>query len=333
MAGRKPLTAIAVALVTAAVVDGGSARSQGTPSDARPTLRFAVVASGNQGEVPYAIRVAGLDRKYGINVEVINVAAPGQQYTMFRSGAADIASGSFVDLLRQRKGGNAIQSIHGAQGYGNRFVVKPQSPVKTFADLKSRKVGTYGATFIDWLIVRAAGKKAYNVDLESDATLVPGAPPLQNQLLARGEVEVALQFLTLTLAPILRNEQREVIDMPGLMKAAGFSPDIFDLQWLLTEKWAKANPEAVRKVQAMLTEAYAVLRTDDTLWPVLARRINTTDPAVIAAYRDAARRTNDPPFSAALIKPTQDVLDAIIAIAGEQWVGVTTVDPAAFLFP
>ena len=34
--------------------------------------------------------------------KIIDFAAPGQQYTMFRAGAADIAAGNFVDLLRQR---------------------------------------------------------------------------------------------------------------------------------------------------------------------------------------------------------------------------------------
>jgi NitT/TauT family transport system substrate-binding protein len=259
--------------------------------------------------------------------------APGQQYTMFRSGAADIGAGNFIDMLRQRKGGNPIQSVHGFQAYSNPFVVKPQSPIKEFTDLKGKKVGMFGTTFLDWLVVRAAGKKAYNVDLQTDATLVPGAPPLLNQFLARGEVDAALQFSSLALAPIARNEQRAVIDVRGLMKAAGFSPDTLYLEWLLTEKWAKANPEAMRKLPAMLSEAYAVLRTNDRLWPALAQRINITDPALVTAYRDYARRIDDPPYSAALIRPTQEVLDAITAIAGEQAVGVTSVDPAAFLFP
>jgi len=199
--------------------------------------------------------------------------------------------------------------------------------------VKGKKVGTFGTTFLDWLIARAAGKKAYNVDLGTDASLVAGAPPLLNQFLARGEVDATLQFSSLTLGPIARSEQRMVIDMPALMKAAGFRSDLFYLQWMITEKWAKANPEAMTKLPAMLNEAYAVLKRDDGLWPVLAQRINITDPAIAAAYRDLARRVDNPPYSAELIKPTQDLLDAIIAIAGEQAVGVTTVDQGAFLFP
>jgi NitT/TauT family transport system substrate-binding protein len=327
MTARKAFATLAIALAAAAAADAGGAPGQGAP-----TLRFAVIGSAGQTEVPFALQQAGLDKKYGINIEIIDFAAPGQQYNMFRSGAADIAGGNFIDLLRQRKGGNAIQAIHGFQGYNNAFVVRPNSSVKAFADLRGRKVGTFGTTFLDWLIVRAAGKKAYNVDLQNDATLVSGAPPLLNQFLARGEVDATLQFSSLTLAPIARSEQRVLIDLPALMKAAGFRSDLFYVQWMITEKWAKANPQALTRLPKMLSEAYALLNRDDGLWPALAQRINISDPAIIAAYRDLERGVDNPPYSAELIKPTQELLDAIVAIAGEQAVGVTTVDPAAFLF-
>jgi NitT/TauT family transport system substrate-binding protein len=327
MARCKAFAAIGLALIAAAAAVA-SARS-----DDSPTLRFAVIGSGGQSEVPFAIHEAGLDRKYGIRIEIIDFAAPGQQYTMFRSDAADIAAGNFIDLLRQRKAGNAIQAIHGFQGYSNRFVVRPQSQITAFADLRGRKVGTFGATFLDWLIARAAGRKAYSVDLLTDTTVVTGAPPLLNQFLARGEVEATLQFSSLTLAPIARNEQRALIDMPALMAAAGFRTDVFYLQWMVTEKWAGANPDAARRLPAMLDDAYAALKSDDGLWPALAQRIGITDPAVVAAYRDLARRINNPPYGAAFVGPTQEMLDAIIAIAGEQAVGITAVDPAAFVFP
>lgn len=328
MARMRTFAVLGLSLMLAAFAETGGAWSQSAP-----TLRFAVIGSGGQTEVPYAIQQAGLDKKYGINIEIVDFTAPGQQYILFRSGAADIAGGNFIDLLRQRKGGNAIQAIHGFQTYNNRFVVKPGSPIKAYAELRGKKVGMFGATFLDWLIVRVAGKKAYNVDLQTDATPVNGAPPLLNQFLARGEVDATLQFSSLTLGPLAKGEQRLLIDMPDMMKAAGFGNDPFYTQWTITEKWVKANPEAVRKLPAMLDEAYAVLGRDDGLWPVLAQRINIADPAVIAAYRDLKRRIDNPPYRAGLIAPTQALLDAIIATAGESAVGVTVVDPAAFLFP
>lgn len=161
-------------------------------------LRIAAIGSGGQDEVPFAIQRFGLDKKHGLAMELVDFAAPGQQYTMLRSGSIDVAAGNFVDLLRQRKAGNALQAFHAFQTFSNIIVAKPASPIKTFADLKGKKIGEFGTAFLDWLIIRAAGKKAYDVDLEKDAEPVQGAPPLLNQFLARGDVDATLQFSTLT---------------------------------------------------------------------------------------------------------------------------------------
>jgi NitT/TauT family transport system substrate-binding protein len=296
-------------------------------------VRFALIGSGGQDEVSNVIAQFGFDKKYGFALEVIDFTAPGQQYPMFRADAIDVAAGNFIDLLRQRKAGVGLRAFHGFQGYSNLIVTKPDSPIKTFKDLKGKKVGQFGTTFLDWLIVRAAGKKAYNLDLATDAELVGGAPPLLNQFLARGDVDATLQFSSLTLGPLAQGQQRVVSEMPGLMQAAGFNPRSFYVQWHVTDKWSGAHPGAIDKLKAMLTDAYAKLKSDDSVWPPLADKIHISDPALIAAYRDLDRKIDNPPYDSSLLAPTQKLLDAIIAVAGEDAVGVTTVDPAAFYFP
>ena len=83
----------------------------------------------------------------------------------------------------------------------------------------------------------------------------------------------------------------------------------------------------------MIEEAYEKLRTDDSLWPPLAQKVFITAPALINVYRDEARRIDDPPYTRALIASTQKLLDGIIATTGPDAVGVTQIEPAAFLFP
>src|SRR5262249_24114777 len=95
----------------------------------------------------------------------------------------------------------------------------------------------------------------------------------------------------------------------------------------------KAHPGGIDKLSAMIDEAYAKLRSDDDVWPVIAQQIGITDPVMVAAYRDLARRTDDAPYTRSLIAPTQQMLDAIIAIAGDGPLGFTYRDPDAFLFP
>jgi NitT/TauT family transport system substrate-binding protein len=296
-------------------------------------VRIGVIASGGQSEVPYTVRQFNLDKKYGFNMQEVDLTAPGQQYVMYRADSIDISPGTFVDLLRQRKAGVGLQAFHGFQGYNNYIVTKPQSPVRSFADLKGKRFGEFGTTFLDWLILRAAGKKAFGFDIETAAEPVQGSPPLLNQFLAKGEVEAMLQFATLTLGPLQAGEQRLVTDVPGLMRRAGFTPAAFNSHWLVSEKWTAAHPGAIRRLSAMIDEAYAKLKSDDSLWTPIAAKVGFTDPAIVAAYRDLARRVDNPPYNRGLIAPTQALLDAITAIAGSTPAGVTTVDPAAYLFP
>jgi NitT/TauT family transport system substrate-binding protein len=296
-------------------------------------VRIGVIKSGGQSDITYVAQRFGIDKKNGLAVQQVDLSAPGQQYVMLRGDTIDASPGTFVDLMRQRKAGLGLQAFHGRQRYNNYIVTKPDSPIHNFSDLKGRKVGNYGTTFLDWLIVRTAGKRAFGLDLERDATSIPGSPPLLNQFLARGEVDAMLQFSTLSVAPILKGEQRAIIDIPSLIRAAGFSPEVFNSHWHIAAKWVKANPGGVERLSAMIDEAYAKLRSDDSVWPTIAQQIGITDPVMVAAYRDLARRTDDAPYSRDLIAATQEMLDAIIAIAGDGPIGFTRLDPDAFLFP
>ena len=309
-----------------------AAPSEGRGADEIP-VRIGVIKSAGQADVTYVIRQFGIDKKHGLAVLEVELSAPGQQYVMLRGDTIDASPGTFADLMRQRKAGLGLRAFHGRQRYNNLIVTKPTSSIANFSDLKGKKVGNFGTTFLDWLIVRAAGKRAFGIDLEKDATSIPGSPPLLNQFLVRGEVDGMLQFSTLSVAPILKGEQRSITDVPSLMRAAGFSPDTLNSQWHVSDKWVTAHPDGVGKLFAVIDEAYTKLRTDDTVWPAVAQQIGMTDPVMIAAYRDLARRTDNAPYDRSLIAVTQEMLDAVISIAGDGSIGFTRLDPDAFLFP
>jgi NitT/TauT family transport system substrate-binding protein len=283
--------------------------------------------------VTYVIQQFGIDKKHGLAVQQVELSAPGQQYVMLRADTIDASPGTFVDLMRQRKTGIGLRAFHGRQRYNNLIVTRANSQIQNFSDLRGKKVGNFGTTFLDWLIVRAAGKRAFGIDLEKDATLVSGSPPLLNQFLARGEVEGMLQFSTLSIAPIVKGQQRSIIDIPSLMRAASFSPDALNSQWDVSDKWVSAHPDGVGKLFSMIDEAYAKLASDDSVWSAVAQQIGITDPVMIAAYRDLARKTDNAPYRRSLIAVTQQMLDAIISIAGDGPIGFARLDPDAFLFP
>jgi NitT/TauT family transport system substrate-binding protein len=316
-----------------ALVTAGFQRRPATAQTAPIPVRFALIGSGGQDETAYVIQQSGLDKKYGLALSVTDIAAPGQQYNVLRGDGVDVITGNFFDLLRQRKARLGLRGFRGFQGLSNLVVVKPDSPIKQFVELKGKRIGTFGNTSPDWLIIRAAGKTAYNIDLEKDAELVPGGPALLNQLLAKGQIDAALQFGSLALAPIAQGLQRAVVRLPPLMATAGFNPHCFYLLWSVSEKWLSTYPGAIDRVNSMLEDAYAKLNSNDTVWPALAQQVGIADPLLISAYRNQERRVDNPPYAASLIEPTQKLVDAIVAIVGSDAVGVSQVDPAGFVFP
>ena len=305
----------------------------GARAQSGPVIRIAVIGSSGQAELTTAIQQHGLDRKHGLELQVVDYAAPGQQYTLFRAGSADVAIGNFVDLHRQRRAGVAIKAFHGYQAYSNSVVVRPSSTITKFSDLRGRRVGGFGNTFLDWLVLRAAGKKAHGLDIEIDANSIVAAPPLLNQFVARGEIDAAIQFSSLSIGPLTLGEQRAITDLPTLMREAGLSPDCFYTQWFIAEDWVRRFPGNLDRVYAMFAEGYGRLASDDAIWTGLAQKIRITDPKVVAAYRDKARKINNPPYRKELLQPTQTLLTEIVTVAGEQSTGFARLDPEAFIFP
>lgn len=305
----------------------------GARSQAMTPVRLAVIASSGQAELTAAIQKYGLDRKHGLDMQQVDYAVPGQQYTLFRAGSADVAIGNFVDLHRQRRAGVAIKAFHGYQAYNNPVVVKAGSPIAQLRELRGKRVGGFGNTFLDWLVLRAAGKKAHGLDLEVDATSIVVSPPLLNQLLAKGEIDAAIQFSSLAIGPLTAGEQRAISDLPTLMREAGFSPEAFYTQWFIAEDWLRRNAGVLDRVYAMFAEGYERLSTDDALWLPLAQKVRITEPKAVDAYRDKGRKINNPPYKRALLQPTQTLLTEIVAVVGEQPVGMTRLDPDAFTFP
>ena len=315
--------------------DGNESAGKESVSNSGPVqVRFASIETVGQSVVPYAMKHYGFDQKYGLDVEIVPYAVPGGQYIMSRSGAVDVIAGNWIDIHRQRKkGGAQIQAFYGFHSYSIPIIVKPDSTITTFADLRGKRVGMFGATFLDWIILRMAGKVAYGFDIETDTEITSTTPQLLNSLLEKDRIDAAFQFPPLTIMPMIEGKQRSIISVPEIMTEAGFNPDTFYLLWCIGDEWTKQHPDIIVKLQAAMQETYAKLRIDDEIWPTLAAFIKITDTKGIEVYREFIRDVGGRPITVEMIAPAQKILDAMVEIMGESTIGFTDIDPDAFIFP
>ncbi len=297
-------------------------------------LRFSSIVNASQSYIPVLMMDKGIGKKYGFDVQLIPLSTTGQQWTSMRAGDADISSGSFLDLLRQRQAGLQATAIRGFSTFGNAILAQPNKPYAKLSDLKGARVGTPSTVLLDWMILRAAGKKAEGFDIGTDAVVSQSAPPLLNQLMLKDQLDAALQFSPdFALDPVTKGTLKQVTTVPQVMTEAGFDPNtVLYLTYNLSDSWRAKYPGAVPKLVAAMDEAVDLLQKDDSVWPDLAKRSGVTDSSMIPKFMAAERDSFKTTFGSEELAPTQSLLDALVQIVGQDTLGVTKVDPAAFDF-
>jgi len=296
------------------------------------TVRWHVQENASQAYIPVVMKEKGIDAKYGLSVQTIGFAQNLAQWTAMRAGESDLSSGSFLDLLRQRNAGLKAQAIDTFSTYSNPIVALASKPYTKITDLKGQKVGTPNATMLDWMIVRAAGKKAEGIDLETDTQMQAAAPGLINGLLDKGDLDAALQYSDFTLGPVSQGKYKEISSVPKLMQAAGFDPQALYLTFNLSDDWRAKNPTLVPALVAAIEETRELLMKDDSVWPALAERSGMKDQSLLQAFIAMQRASLTAPYSQAKLAPTQTLVAALLDSVGQTPIGVSSVDAAAFDF-
>ena len=145
---------------------------------AAKTLRIAAVKNGSLSWLLDTIKAEGLDAKAGLKLDIIDVANNQAGPIALLSRDADVIVSDWTWALRQRAMGDAMKFSPYSSALGALMVPK-DSPIKTLADLKGKKLGVAGSA-IDksWLLLRAYTKKTVGTDLAELAVPSYGAAPL-----------------------------------------------------------------------------------------------------------------------------------------------------------
>ena len=129
--------------------------------------------------------------KEGLDVEFIKFGDVNAPTKAIAANAIDIAIGaSAAGALNIAADGLPIKIILGTQLAEAQFVVLADSPVKSFADFRGRKIGMSPPGSATHAI--AAALLEYNYGLKpADYTVIPGTEPRLAQFLIQKEIEVA----------------------------------------------------------------------------------------------------------------------------------------------
>jgi NitT/TauT family transport system substrate-binding protein len=294
-----------------------------------PTTRVAVLKFGTVNWELDVIKHNGLDKANGFTLEIMPVANKQASTIAFQGGDADIIVTDWVWVARQRAEGRDVRMIPYSRSVGG-MVVAADSPIRTLADLKGRKIGIAGGP-VDksWILIQALAKKRHGIDLAKEAEPVFGAPPLLMQKGLSGELDAVINFWHF-LAKMEAKGMRRIVDVADAAAELGMNPDTPLLGYVFKGTWAKDNSAIAEGLAVASRQAKEILKDSDAEWERLRPRMKAKDDATFTALKDGFR-AGIPGTGPVDMESAKAMFSLLARLGGEKLVGkATSIDAELF---
>jgi ABC-type nitrate/sulfonate/bicarbonate transport system substrate-binding protein len=247
-----------VLLVAAAVLPAG-------PAGAQVKLKLGDLAQSLNGIAVQAMKDQKLDQKHGLSVEYVTYPTLDGLFTAIRGKDVDVGFGGWTAFAQFRGQGVPVTAIYSVGRGATLDVIVPQgSHVKSLADLKGKKIGSYaGAAGTATVLFRVLASKYFGFDPGKSGHLQFAAPGLLTSLIDKGELDAALLFDPLAAKAVASGKFRSVANLGDVYKQQvgedflwivyGTNEDVmkrspdaltsFNRAWIEAVRWVQANPQ------------------------------------------------------------------------------------------
>lgn len=244
----------------AIIVAMGSFSHPPVEAQSLQTVNIATAAAGQSGYIAALIDAKGIGAKHGLKINnlMMDFTEAANALKLGRAIASAMQPSTAVNLLRS---GTDIRLIAPQIWSGNSWLVKKDSPYKSFADLKGKKIGNFarvtGAYFFSAVIA-----KEKKLDIERDFQSIPAETGALIALLERGEVEAINMFEPHTTRLVLSDKYRVLLDFDEELEKLFGAPPLKSSVGMLRETIEK-QPALVKAIRGAYVDAVKMIKAGD----------------------------------------------------------------------
>jgi NitT/TauT family transport system substrate-binding protein len=236
---------------------------------AGPKVRVGVLKFGTVSWELDTVKHHALDAAAGIDLEVVPFAGEDATNVAMLAGEIDLIVSDWLWVSRQRSEGSDVTQVPYSTSVGA-IMVKEDSPIRSVADLKQKKIGVTGGPLDkSWLLIQGLAKRDHGLDLPASNDIAFGAPPLMSEKAMQGELDAVLNFWHFC-ARLEANGFRRLIGANEAAEALGAAGPVSALGYVFHEDWAAKNSDGIRGFIAASAEAKKLLAGSDEEWLRLA---------------------------------------------------------------
>jgi NitT/TauT family transport system substrate-binding protein len=254
------------------------------PVGAAKKITIGVLKFGTVSWVLDTIQANELDKAEGIELDIVPLASTQATTVGLQGASVDIVATDWLWVSRERSSGGDFTFSPFTTALGS-IMLPPNSPIKTLADLKGKKLGVAGGP-IDksWLLIVAYALRTANLDLRTETRQVFGAPPLLAEKAKQGEIDAVLNFWPYA-ARLEAAGFKQLIGIEDVVSELGAKGEVAMVGYVFNEGWAKENLKAIDGFLRAAAKADELLATSNEAWDAIRPLMRAEDDATFEALR------------------------------------------------
>lgn len=250
-------------------------------------VRIGVLKFGTVSWELDTLQHHGFDAANGIELDVVSLAGEDATSVALQADEVDVIVSDWLWVSRLRSEGSDLTLFPYSTAVGA-VMVRQDSPIRTLADLRDKKIGVAGGPLDkSWLLIQALARRDHGLDLAAGNEIVFGAPPLMSEKAMQGELDAVLNFWHFC-ARLEANGFRRAIGAGEAARALGASGPVSALGYVFHEEWAAGKPQAAKGFVKASAQAKELLASADEEWLRLAPLVRA-EGAELDKLRDRYR--------------------------------------------
>ena len=251
-------------------------------------VRIGLFPFGAGRMVDEWIRDNGILKKWGSKYGVeMKISHPRDDFAAFMGKSVEIVALSTMEIARLvgDEGHDILMYGRQVDAFTSMYV-RTDSPYKTPADLKGKKIVHPGWDTGSAQMGSILFKEWYGVDLKKDFRVVTAPWPLGPQLLAKGDVELSINLVPLTMKLEMGGKIRPLFSGYAMewAKRRGTGHHLSITNFTSWGKWLRANETAARAFLGAYTEGQKYSHAHTLEWAKKYKNFitkNATDAQII----------------------------------------------------
>ena len=264
-----------------------------------------------------------LGQQQNLEIRVVPLASNQATLTALQSGAVDMIVGDWIWAAKQRQFNRHYAFFPYSNAVASLYVAD-DSDIKSFADLRGKRIGVAGGPVNkSWVLYKAYAKKEFDFDLMGDAQIKFAAPPILNKLMMKSELDAVINFWHFG-ARLEAAGYRTLVDIETVFSAFDITAQAPVLGWLFKKQWAEANADALNRFLAVSYQARSKLLQDDAEWERLQPLENFENDTLRTLLREGYRQGIPRRSGMAERDATQRLFSVLRSEAGDDLTGSLT---------